>query len=610
MIKSILLKPFGHFEDRKFYFTSGINLIHAENEGGKTTLFMALQAALLGFIPAGQGYPYFPWGAKELYIEAELYDGRIIKRRITSSISGFLEDRGEVTALANRPLDEFSRSYVENFHLLQAEDLYELEESGMDKIIEEHLQKLYAGDGPSYQDILKLLEEKQRIIYKKRGKNYLLYDLEEELGQLEAKGLRRQEAIKVYQEKEEALQQMKVPINSSRGFNHPLNPELAQSLGYQGYEEAKGLEDLLKEKNNQLKSLHNKIADQSSELSQLQRWEELKKALEAKKNNFALSFSLSMFLFMALGLGYIIRKSSVLLLASGLFFLSSLVWGLAWWNFNRRENEKSHRQLIQAGFFSKDEFLESYQLQKELSFSLDELLSEKNILQEEINLIEKNQQCFLMKLKVYGPLGLDGLKQDLDLMEKGSPDIGLLEEEYYKKQLELLRLEEIINMPLEDYEQLKNKKDSLIEEYNRYAILQGLIRTSYEDYRRELLPKILKPASYYLRIFTGKNYQGVLNTSQGEYYLQKEKDSLLLRPSMSKGLRSQFYLALRLAVAEIMGQELPLFFDEAFSNWDENRLRPTLELLQELPRQQFIFTCKKRDALLFEEYLQVKAMKL
>ena len=123
-------------------------------------------------------------------------------------------------------------------------------------------------------------------------------------------------------------------------------------------------------------------------------------------------------------------------------------------------------------------------------------------------------------------------------------------------------------MPLEDYEELKNKKDDLLEEYNRYIILEGLIKASYENYRQELLPKILKLASYYFRVFTAEEYQGVLNSPQGELYLQREKDNLLLSSSMSKGLRSQFYLALRLAVTEILGQDIPLFFDDAFRNWD------------------------------------------
>ncbi|NLY35730.1 MAG: AAA family ATPase [Tissierellia bacterium] len=606
MIKSILLKPFGHFSHRKFYFTSGVNLIYAENEKGKTTLFMALQAALLGFIPAGQRYPYFPWDGQELYLEAELFDGRIIRRRITSSVSGFLEEGEEVIALANRPLDELSRSYVENFHLLQAEDLYELEQSRIDEIIEENMEKLYAGDGPSYQSILKLLGEKQREIYKKRGRNYLLYEIEEELGLIRSKDLRKREAINGYEEKSKVLQQMKVRINMERTIKEPLNAKLATSQGYKSYEEGKKLEKTLKEKNSELKILHSEIAAQSSELSELHRLEELKRSLQTVNNRFVMPLILSIIMFSTFISVYLIDHYSPHLLAAVGALLSSFLFALGW----RKHMNTEKKELIKAGFFSKEDFLESYKLQKELSFSLDELLDKKSRIQEEINFLEKEQQDLLKKLESYGPLGLEGLKQDLDIIEKQSPRDKLLEEDYNRLQLELLRLKDIIDMPLEDYEELKNKKDDLLEEYNRYIILEGLIKASYENYRQELLPKILKLASYYFRVFTAEEYQGVLNSPQGELYLQREKDNLLLSSSMSKGLRSQFYLALRLAVTEILGQDIPLFFDEAFSNWDEKRLGPTLELLQELPRQQFIFTCKKRDAVLFEKLLRIKAMEL
>lgn len=117
-------------------------------------------------------------------------------------------------------------------------------------------------------------------------------------------------------------------------------------------------------------------------------------------------------------------------------------------------------------------------------------------------------------------------------------------------------------------------------------------------------------ASHYLRDFTQKKYLKILTTSQDGFFLQSEGENLEFSPSMSKGLRSQFYLAIRLAFIDKMGSKLPVFYDEAFSNWDEDRLVSTLKRIQELPRQQFIFTCRESDALMYEEILGIRRIEL
>lgn len=544
MIRSITLEPFGHFTKKKIYFTSGINLIYAGNEEGKTTLYSALQAGLLGFLPAGRAYPYFPWDKDELYLRVDLFDGRTISRKITSGVSGFLEEGTKVSALANRPLDGISRSYVENFHLLEAENLYKLKSSTLDEIIENHLEKLYQEDGPSYSSLLADLDERKKEIYKKRGSSYRLYDLDKKLGELTRAELLRKEALIEYKKKEEEL-----AIASHR---RDSGGELEEKTGV--------LQDIIK-------NIDQQIQARSEEAWELKRLENLKAAHE---NSPAYWVSLILFI-VAFILGLAGRKYfSTPWPGLIMVFFASMVFYLVYSRTRERQ-----RALIREGFYSWNEFLESYRIQSQLDLSLEELLSEKRKSLVELELLASERK-------------------------------NINEDEVLKIKVDMARLEELIDSPLEDREELLTIRQELIDKYNHYDILKGLVEASYEEYKTELLPHILEKTSLYLSDFTGGEYIRVLKSSQGNFVLEKPRQHLEMTSSMSKGLRSQFYLALRLAIIEILDNRLPIFYDEAFSNWDDSRLTSTLESLSLLGRQQFIFTCKKNDLELYEDILGIK----
>ena len=59
----------------------------------------------------------------------------------------------------------------------------------------------------------------------------------------------------------------------------------------------------------------------------------------------------------------------------------------------------------------------------------------------------------------------------------------------------------------------------------------------------------------------------------------------------------QIYLALRLAVGNVVTKEepLPILLDEAFAMYDDDRLAQTLQTLSTLQNQIFLFTCQTRE---------------
>ncbi|HZW83996.1 MAG TPA: hypothetical protein VFF14_11345, partial [Candidatus Deferrimicrobium sp.] len=67
--------------------------------------------------------------------------------------------------------------------------------------------------------------------------------------------------------------------------------------------------------------------------------------------------------------------------------------------------------------------------------------------------------------------------------------------------------------------------------------------------------------------------------------------------SLSLGTVDQFYLGLRLALADLIGVKFPLVLDDAFVQYDDLRLQEALQLLANLARERqiILFSCHKRE---------------
>lgn len=103
--------------------------------------------------------------------------------------------------------------------------------------------------------------------------------------------------------------------------------------------------------------------------------------------------------------------------------------------------------------------------------------------------------------------------------------------------------------------------------------------------------------SRYVSAITAGRYDSVRVGENGKLWVAIEGKEVPPE-ALSRGTLEQFYLALRLAVGEtISGEEaLPIFLDDAFVLYDDNRLEQTLRVLSKMNRQILLFTCQKREA--------------
>lgn len=176
---------------------------------------------------------------------------------------------------------------------------------------------------------------------------------------------------------------------------------------------------------------------------------------------------------------------------------------------------------------------------------------------------------------------------------------------------------------------LKNLRDSLAEkETRRYNIIEKIeaaqqlneeervlgnnlkavelassrITRLAKEFYEEIQDELNGAVSGWVSRMTGGRYDRVTVTEEGK--LQIHYDGMDFPPeALSRGTLEQIYLALRLAVGEIVTREetLPVFLDETFAMYDDKRLEQALLALEGRKEQIFIFTCQHREMELLEQ---------
>ncbi len=179
--------------------------------------------------------------------------------------------------------------------------------------------------------------------------------------------------------------------------------------------------------------------------------------------------------------------------------------------------------------------------------------------------------------------------KELEVLLEGFQDddsIQKAEEEIERLQLSKRRLEDIAFS-------LKTAMDVLTE-----ASL---------EIQRQFAPALNQRMNYIASRITGGRYKDT--RADNDLYirtLSPETGEVVSVSMLSGGTVDQMYLAMRLSAAEIInmgGESLPIVLDEAFSQYDDDRARHTIEYLAELSfqRQVLLFTCKAREVEIIKE---------
>lgn len=188
--------------------------------------------------------------------------------------------------------------------------------------------------------------------------------------------------------------------------------------------------------------------------------------------------------------------------------------------------------------------------------------------------------------------------------------IRLCEEQVHEMNLRLRELEtRLEDLPREErLQEVSEEIDRLRElsaqlEAHAAAIelaIDGL-ETAGRVVKRDFAPQFNADVARVLSTLTGGRHASV--RADDRFTLQVEapgSTEIVPVQLLSGGTIDQAYLAMRLAAVfrmETGGEKLPIFLDEPFAQYDEDRMLRALELIRELAaeRQVFLFTCRARE---------------
>ena len=187
-------------------------------------------------------------------------------------------------------------------------------------------------------------------------------------------------------------------------------------------------------------------------------------------------------------------------------------------------------------------------------------------------------------------------------------------------EMSLSRTEASLSSAKNQLEQLKGQalsagdKDTLLRALNTvdqrirqlndyYAALTAALETAVsasQSLQRRFAPAISQRAQALFSRLTGGRYDRlVLNRDFSMQVATKTETVLQDTRFRSDGTVDQLYLALRLAVAEVVAPNAPLVLDDALVRFDDARLTEALSLLKEeaSSKQVILFTCQSREQL-------------
>lgn len=175
---------------------------------------------------------------------------------------------------------------------------------------------------------------------------------------------------------------------------------------------------------------------------------------------------------------------------------------------------------------------------------------------------------------------------------------------------------EVLQKAYEKVQALKEEKENLLILGKAIETAISVMTEASVAIQRDFVPGLSNELNNYLSVITGGLYDNVkADDNLSLNILPKDSMERILPEQLSSGTLDQVYMALRLAAIRLIEKEsesIPLFFDEPFSQYDEERTENALRMLLEESkhRQIFIFTCKTREVELANKIKENEAVNI
>jgi uncharacterized protein YhaN len=180
-------------------------------------------------------------------------------------------------------------------------------------------------------------------------------------------------------------------------------------------------------------------------------------------------------------------------------------------------------------------------------------------------------------------------------------------EQLAKIEYEISLLEEgtSYSLLLQQYHEMKADLNLDAKTWAMYSIAKGALLKTIERYKRDRLPKLMVTAKEFLHSLTCGEYTNIYIGDESVFEIER-RDGIIFTPSeLSQGTKEQVYVALRLALVNILKEDypFPIIIDDGFVHFDENRTNAVIEIIKKIKseHQVFFFTCHSHLQHLFQK---------
>lgn len=585
-INKIKINAFGNLKDKNIELKK-INIIYGKNESGKSTLQNFIINMLYGISKNKNGKfesdydKYNPWSGEE-------YSGKIEYQLDNNKIYNVYRDFNKKNP---EIYDEYSNNISNEFNIdKKLGNTFFMEQTNIDREIMTSTVASMQNETQIDKNTQNLLVQKvanlaesgeEDVSYKKaiaKLDKLLLNEVGTDKSQDRPINIAKNKLNKLNNELDEIKD-----IENDKYLIEEKNKEYTENLNFAEKNKKIYLEikNIIDENNseNQKIEIKEKIYKENNEKIEKIKSEKIEK--NNKKNKIINYFLLFLILLINI-LSFIFIKNKIINI---IIFLLIPIWILI--NLIKNKNKKIKNNKIQINTLEKNN---------------DELKEEINNLKNK--LINKNNEEKNKLINKYGEEIEELFNNNIyDVINNNNNEINQYNLEIHKLKLDLEniepKLEKMVNL-IEEIQIEEENIKKLNEEKDVFLETKEIIENAYEEMKNNVTPKFNICLSEYIDKISGGKYNNIKINDGIQVELINGK--LIPIEKLSEGTIEQIYLALRLSVIDQISKEkLPIFLDETFAYYDDERLAATLKFINSVQNQTIIFTCTNREIEILEQ---------
>ena len=631
-INKLKINSYGKVKNKDIEFNDGLNIIYGNNEAGKSTILSFIINSFYGISKNKKGKlvsdyeKYKPWYGEdfsgkieyeldsnkkyEIYREFNKKNPKIFNENLEEISKEFSIDKknGNDFFYEQTKVDE--DLFVSTVGILQKE--IELEKSNQNFLIQKLANLVGTGeDNVSYQRAINRINKRQLDeIGTNRSKEKPINIVNNNIENLELE----KNNLKNYQDKkyeiaEEENSLIKIQDELENQNNYLREIRLLLENEKIENEKINLKENIQKDNIEKINEFKNKLIEEKNKENKKIELNNLE-----NKNNEKIKNKLNKKLILYFIILLVINLLIILLVNNNfkyIFLLTVPMFLIISYFLKNRLNKKiKNNKKIELNNLENNLEIKTIENQIELlEINNEKINNELNELKNNFN-FKNNLELEKIKNKYKSILSEEEFlpKNNLNNLEKINYEIEKIQNELNQNKIELHKLKldrENIEPRLnelskieEDLELNRNNKEDLEKLNTSMEITKNILEEAYEEMKNSVTPKFTNNLSQIISVITNNKYNKIKFNDENGIIVELENGDYVETNNLSIGTIEQLYLSLRISMIDELSEEkLPLFLDETFAYYDEERLRNVLMFLikESRRRQVFIFTCSKRE---------------